>query len=513
MSVPVGIRENYEELLIRAKSMAVIRSTASMMNWDSETYMPPLGIGIRSEQLALLDLMAHRELMDPKFIQLLSSIESDSNLESLSFPEKRNLQLLRRAYDETARIPEKLVTELARQQTLAVGSWKKAKAAKDFSLFKADLSKNIALKKELASILMTVKGLKTEYDTLIDIYEPGLTSGKISEIFAEMRRRLIRVKCKIEGSGTKPDLTILQRQVTIAAQKKISKALTDFIGFEIAGENAGGRLDESEHPFTNGYYSDVRITTHYYPERFTTSMFSVLHEGGHALYEQNVPIGWIYQPIGSSSSYGVHESQSRFVENIIGRSPECLSYMLPKLRRLTGRALTGVRLPEFKLAVNNVQSTKIRTEADEVTYGLHVIIRFEMEKAIFSGKVEVGDLPQLWNEKYSEYLGIDIENDSEGLMQDIHWSGGMFGYFPSYALGNIYGGMFLAKMNKDLPGWKTAIKKGNFAPVKQWLVENIHSKGGLYDPVDLVREVTGKEISVEPFIEYLNKKFGSIYGF
>jgi hypothetical protein len=245
MSVPVGIRENYEELLIRAKSMAVIRSTASMMNWDSETYMPPLGIGIRSEQLALLDLMAHRELMDPKFIQLLSSIESDSNLESLSFPEKRNLQLLRRAYDETARIPEKLVTELARQQTLAVGSWKKAKAAKDFSLFKADLSKNIALKKELASILMTVKGLKTEYDTLIDIYEPGLTSGKISEIFAEMRRRLIRVKCKIEGSGTKPDLTILQRQVTIAAQKKISKALTDFIGFEIAGENAWWRRSSS----------------------------------------------------------------------------------------------------------------------------------------------------------------------------------------------------------------------------------------------------------------------------
>jgi carboxypeptidase Taq len=513
MSVPVGTRETYDELLARAKSMAVIHSMASMMNWDSETYMPPRGIGIRSEQLALLHLLAHRELTDPKFLQLLSTIESDKNVESLSFPEKRNLQLLRRAYDETAKIPEVLVTELARQQTLAVGSWKKAKGAKDFSLFKADLSKNIALKKELAGILMSVKGLRTEYDALIDIFEPGLTANRISEIFSEMRRRLIRVKGKIDSSGTKPDISILQRQVTIAAQRKISKALTDFIGFETIGEMAGGRLDESEHPFTDGYFEDVRITTHYYPERFATSMFSVLHEGGHALYEQSIPIGWIYQPIGGSSSHGVHESQSRFVENIIGRGPEYLSHMLPKLRRLTGRALTGVKLPDFILAVNNIESSKIRTEADEVTYGLHVIIRFEIEKAIFAGEVEVGDLPQLWNEKYSEYLGVDIENDSEGLMQDIHWSIGMFGYFPSYALGNIYSGMFLEKMNKDIPEWKASIRKGKFAPVKQWLVENVHSKGGLYDPVDLVREVTRKEISVEPFIDYLNTKLGRIYGF
>ena len=220
MSVPVATRKTYDELLIRAKNMAVIRSTALMINWDSETYMPPRGIGIRSEQLAMLDLMAHRELMDPAFLKLLSTIESDREADSLSFLEKRNLQLLRRAYDETAKVPEKLVMDLARQQTLAVGAWKKAKAAKDYSLFQADLEKNVALKKELATILMPVKNVKTDYDALIDSFEPGLTSDKIAEVFSDMRRGLIRVKDKIEGSGTKPDLSILHNKITIAAQKK-----------------------------------------------------------------------------------------------------------------------------------------------------------------------------------------------------------------------------------------------------------------------------------------------------
>jgi carboxypeptidase Taq len=513
MSISIDTRKAYNELLVRAKNMAVIRSTALLVNWDSETYMPPRGIGIRSEQMALLDLIVHRELLDRKFAKLLLTVEFDKNLETLSFAERRNLQLLRRAYDESAKLPEKLVTELARQQTLSVGSWKRAKAAKDYSIFKPDLSKNIELKKELAGILMAVKGTKTDYDALVDSFEPGLTSDIISEVFSNMKRGLISIMKKIERSGTKPDLSILHRPVTIAAQKRISKALMDYIRFETSGENSGGRLDESEHPFTNGYYEDVRITTHYYPERFTTSMFSVLHEGGHALYEQNIPIDWIYQPIGSSSSYGVHESQSRFVENIIGRSPEYLSHFLPKMRRLTGKVLTGVKLSDFILAVNNVEPSKIRTEADEVTYGLHVIIRFEIEKDIFAGKVDVNELPQIWNEKYSKYLGIDVENDSEGLMQDIHWSSGMFGYFPSYALGNIYGGMFLSKMNKDLPTWKTSIRAGDFAPVKDWFVTNIHTKGDLYDPVALVKIVTGNDLSIEPFIEYLNKKFGGIYGF
>jgi carboxypeptidase Taq len=240
-------------------------------------------------------------------------------------------------------------------------------------------------------------------------------------------------------------------------------------------------------------------------------LYSVLHEGGHALYDQNYPREYIYQPIGSAASYGIHESQSRFVENMIGKSPEFLSFILPRLRKIVGKSLRGVKLTEFIAAVNQVKPSKIRIEADEVTYGLHIIIRFEMERDIFSGKLKVNELPQVWNEKYAKYLGVEIENDSEGVMQDTHWASGYYGYFPSYALGNIYAGMFLKKLRKDSPNWKKEIKKGNFEPTRKWLVENIHQKGNLHDPTDLIKNVTGERIKVQPFINYLEKKFRSIY--
>jgi carboxypeptidase Taq len=217
--------------------------------------------------------------------------------------------------------------------------------------------------------------------------------------------------------------------------------------------------------------------------------------------------------VGAPSSYGIHESQSRFVENIVGRSPEFLEAIMPKLKKVAPSALQGVKLNDFISAVNHVEPSKIRIEADEVTYGLHIIIRFEMERDIFSGKLEIDDLPQAWNEKYAKYLGVKIENDSEGVMQDTHWAGGAFGYFPSYALGNIYGGMFLSKMQKDIPGWKHDVRKGDFSSVRKWLVDNVHTKANLYDPSDLIKELTGKDLDIKPFIEYLNKKMGNIYGF
>ncbi|MGD1060582.1 MAG: carboxypeptidase [Methanomassiliicoccales archaeon] len=221
----------------------------------------------------------------------------------------------------------------------------------------------------------------------------------------------------------------------------------------------------------------------------------------------------MFQPLGSASSYGVHESQSRFVENMVGRSPEFLAYILPILRNLTKGALKGVRQDDFVKAVNRVEPTKIRIDADEVTYGLHIIIRFEIERELFVGKIGVDDLPAVWNEKYEKYLGLKIENDSEGVMQDTHWAGGAFGYFPSYAMGNIYGGMFLEKMNKDLKGWRKSVKKGDFSGVKSWLTTNVHSKGDTLDPAQLVKAVTGRDVEVQPFIDYLDRKFSKIYGY
>ena len=505
--------KTYEDLLEKWKEIAVLQSTTAIVRWDMETKMPPKALELRSQQLAQLELMRHKMLTDPQIDKLLDSVGKDPSFGSLSEVQKRNIHLVRKAYNEEAKLPEQLVFETAKQQTIAVGVWKRAKAIRDYGMFRPELKKMIELMMKVAEILMEVKGTKTPYDALLDTFEPGMTADRITEVFDRMREGLTGVIMEVEKSGFKPDISILSHTVPVETQRMISEASMEFIGYDTKSPQAGGRLDETEHPFTTGYYDDVRITTHYHENRFPSSLYSVLHEGGHALYEQNLPKKWIYQPIGASASYGIHESQSRFVENMIGRSPEFLSYMLPKLKKIVGRPLRGVKLANFISSVNNVQPSKIRIEADEVTYGLHIIIRFEMERDIFAGKLGVNELPHAWNEKYAKYLDVEIDNDSEGVMQDTHWASGLYGYFPSYALGNIYGGMFLNKLGRDVPGWKKEIKKGNFTPVENWLIENIHSKGKLYDPADLVKDVTGKNLTVKPFIDYLEKKFGKIYGF
>jgi len=507
-----AIQDSYDQLLERSKRLTVLGTTAALAGWDMQTYMPARGIGLRSEQLSLMSVLYHQALTDPKFSELLDRIEKSKEYVDLSLEQKRNVHLMRKAYDETSKIPEALVAKMSKQETVTFDAWRKAKAAKDYKAYEPELSKMIDLKKEVAHILMDVKGTKTPYDALLDAFEPGITAEKIDEVFSGMRVGLVKIIDKVRSSGVKPDTSFLDRNVPVEAQKKISAEAMKFIGFVTEGDAAGGRLDEAEHPFTTGYFTDVRITTHYYPNRFSSSIYSVMHEGGHALYEQGIPQAWMYQPIGSPCSYGIHESQSRYVENMIGRSPEFLSFMLPRLRKITGKALTGIKTADFVSAVNVIEPSKIRIEADEATYGLHIIVRFEMEKDIMSGRLSVDELPGAWNERYDKYLGMKIENDSEGVMQDVHWSGGSFGYFPSYALGNIYGGMFLDKMDKDLPSWRNDIKGGNYQPVKQWLAQHIHSQGNLYDPADLVRNVTGQDLNIAPFIQYLERKCKYVYG-
>ncbi|MBI0583307.1 MAG: carboxypeptidase M32 [Methanomassiliicoccus sp.] len=506
-----SLQADYDRLLARYKDLTLLRTAADIVGWDMETKMPAKGLELRSEQLSLMSLMAHKMVTDPKIEKMLASVEKDRGLASMTPEQRRNVHLLRKSYDEESKLPGKLVADISRQRTMAVGRWKKAKAAKDFSMFRDDLAKNIGLAEKEAEILMEVKGTKTPYDALLDLFEPGMSADRISRVFSGMRNGLIKLLKRVDEAD-RPDQSFLSRKVSADAQRKISAMAMEFIGYQTTGPEAWGRLDETEHPFSNGYYTDVRITTHYYEDNFKSSLFSVLHEGGHALYEGDLPPEWMFQPIGSAASYGIHESQSRYVENMVGRSPEFLTYMLPKMRKVTGKALAGVELDDFVRAVNAAERSKIRIEADEVTYGLHIIIRFELEKDIFAHKLTVDELPQAWNEKYSKYLGVDIGNDSEGVMQDTHWAGASFGYFPSYALGNIYGGMFLEKMEREVPEWRSSVQEGDFSPVRQWLAENVHSKGNLYDPADLVKVVTGKGLKIEPFLDYLGRKMDMVYG-
>jgi carboxypeptidase Taq len=504
---------SYKKLMEKVKDLLTLQSATAIIHWDMETMMPPKAIGLRSQQLALLSRIEHRMSTDPEIGRLLEEVMRPSEYDKLDAVQKRNVYLIKKNYDEQTKLPEELVAEIAKQQAITVDVWKKAKAAKNFSMFKPELEKLVDLEKKAAEILMKVKETATPYDALIDIFEPKMTTKTITKVFNELREGLVSLLKKCENAPKQPDVSILKRKVPIDVQKKIAKALAQVVGYAIESREAGGRIDETEHPFTTGYYDDVRITTHYYEDNFASSIFSVLHEAGHALYEQNLKKEWMFQPVGTGCSSGFHESQSRFVENIIGRSREFWVYFLPKLKEIAGNILSDVDLETFVHAVNQVKPSKIRVEADEVTYGLHIIIRFNMERDLFADKIMVKELPEIWNQNYKEYLGVEIENDSEGVMQDTHWASGSYGYFPSYALGNIYSGQILSAMEKDLKNWREQVAKGNVTKVKEWLVKNVHAYGNLYDPEELIRKITGKELDVKPYLNYLNRKYSKLYGF
>jgi len=508
-----SLTTNYKKLMEKAKNLFILQSAAAIVHWDMETKMPPRAVRLRSLQLAMLSRIAHKISTDPEIGKLLEEIMRQSEYDSLDTVQKRNVYLIKKHYDEQTKLPEELVAETAKQQAITIDVWKKAKATEDFPMFKPELEKLFDLRKKAAEILMGVKETETPYDALIDIFEPKMTAESISKVFTELREGLISLIRKCDVAPKQPDISILKRRLPIAIQRKIAESLTEFIGYDIKSKEAGGRIDEAEHPFTTGYYDDVRITTHCYEDDFASSIFSTLHEGGHALYEQNLNRNWIFQPVGTGCSSGFHESQSRFVENIIGRSSEFWIYFLPKLKELTGTILSDVDLDRFVHAVNQVKPSKIRVEADEITYCLHIIIRFNLERDLFANKITVAELPQIWNQSYKEYLGVGIENDSEGVMQDIHWSSGAFGYFPSYVLGNIFSGQILATMEKDVSDWKNQISSGNFQVIKQWLTKNVHHYGNLYDPADLIKRITGEEVSVKPYFNYLHRKYSKLYGF
>jgi carboxypeptidase Taq len=508
-----NLASNYKRLMEKAKDVFVFGSAESVISWDMETMMPPKAINLRSEQLALLSRFEHKLSTDPEIGSLLRKIMKDPEYEKMTAIKKRNIYLIKKNYDEQTKLPEELVAAIAKQRAISVDVWKKAKAARNFAMFKPELEKTIELQKKAADILMKVKETSTPYDALIDIFEPKMTAKAITKVFDELKVGLVAVLKKCEKAPKQPDVSILNRKVPIDAQRKIAVALAEAVQYDVTSKNAGGRIDETEHPFTNGYYDDVRITTHYFENLFASSIFSVLHEAGHAIYEQDLNQEFMYQPVGTGCSSGIHESQSRSIENIIGRSREFWTYFLPKLKEITGKALADLTLDKFVHAINQVKPSKIRVEADEVTYGLHIIIRFNIERDLFADKITVKELPEIWNQNYKDYLGTKIENDSEGVMQDTHWASGLYGYFPSYALGNIYSGQFLEKMNKDLPSWRKQLTKGNFTETKQWLAKNIHYHGNLYDPADLIKRVTGKEPTVKPYLNYLNEKYSELYGF
>ncbi|MFX0184450.1 MAG: carboxypeptidase M32 [Candidatus Hodarchaeota archaeon] len=500
------IKDYYEKLMAEMEEIIILGTINGILIWDSETYMPPKGIDLRGKQLAFIAGQIHERMIDPKIAELIKAIKDSPDYSSLTNVEKRNVYLTQRQYDKSTKVPKKLVKQIAEQSAKTTQIWKKAKQEKDYSLYKPELEKILELTKKRAHYLDPEKH---PFDVLLDEFEPGMTSEIISKLFDELKVGLVSILENCILSPFQPDGDIIKKKFPKKVQKKLSEDVARTLHYDLDR----GSIDETVHPFTAGYYNDVRITTNYDEDNFSESFYTVIHECGHAIYEQNLDPKFMYQPVGSFCSLGIHESQSRIIENIIGRSPEFLEFYLPKLKEITTGIFSDIELDEFIKAINKVQPSKIRVTADEVTYCLHVIIRFEIEQDLLTGKITVNDLPKVWNAKYEEYLGVIIENDSEGVMQDSHWANGSFGYFPGYALGNIYNAQMLNTLKKDIPNFNELLKEGDFKPIINWLVEKVHKPSNLYDPPELIKRITGKEISPKYFIEYLEEKYSKIYKF
>ncbi len=497
--------EVYTDLIRRVKAVALLDSCGALLHWDQQTYMPSRGSEHRAEQLALLAGLAHAQFTAPDIGDLLSEAALGGGAGVPGSSVAVNLREIRRAYDRATRVPRKLVEELARTSALAHDIWVEARRASDFARFSPWLAKLVVLKREEAA---AVAGGGVLYDALLDEYEPGETVERLTPIFDELRTALVDLVGRIAGSPKRPDTSILHRAYPIAAQEAFGRTVAAAVGFDFQG----GRLDVTAHPFCSGIGpGDTRLTTRYNLHDFGDAFFSILHEAGHGLYDQGLESEHYGTPMGEAVSLGIHESQSRLWENFVGRSRAFWEYWLPRAQEAFPEALTGVALDAFVFAVNEVRPSLIRVDADEATYNLHILLRFELERALIDGGLSAADLPEAWADGMERLLGIRPPDDAQGCLQDVHWSGGSFGYFPTYTLGNLYAAQFFAKARTELGDLEEQFRRGEFLPLKVWLNRKIHREGQRHRAADLVVAVTGEPLSPLHLLRYMSDKFGALY--
>ena len=490
------------------KEILHIEHAIAVLDWDQQTYMPAASTPERSEQLAILQSVAHKRNTSPEIGELLAALGVDDKhlggSGELFEREQAFVREMHRRYSKLVKLPGSLVAAFARERSLAQAAWVKAREADSFSDFAPNLKKVVQLARETAECY----GYEDHvYDALLDIYEPGMKSAEITEIFSKLAEDLSPLVAAIAGSKqVRSDF--LQQEYPAGAQEQMGREILKDIGFDFER----GRLDVSAHPFTTSLGPhDIRLTTNYDPTFPPKSIFGSIHEGGHGMYEQGIAEDLHGTILGEPVSLGIHESQSRSWENVVGRSLPFWKRYYPRMRELFPSQLKAISLDEFYAGINRVEPSFVRIEADEVTYNLHIILRFELEMALLSGELSVGDLPAAWNDRMKKLLGITPPSDAEGVLQDVHWSAGLFGYFPTYTLGNLYGAQFAARIRDAVPDLDNRIEKGDFAPILEWQRENIHSFGSVYSAGELCVKATGGELDPVHFMNYLNGKFREIY--
>jgi carboxypeptidase Taq len=496
----------YENLRQYTRETALLGSIESLLGWDERTMMPAAAGEYRAEQMTLLAGMIHRRQTDPKLGEWLGELAASPLAADPHSDTGATIRELKREYDKKVKLPQSLVEEITRTSVLGQQAWVEARKNNEFRSFQPLLERMVGLKREEAEALGYEE---CRYDALLDNYEPAARTGNVARVLAALRDQLVPLVAAIKGSGCQPDLGILERNYPTDAQRDFGQRIAACFGFDFNR----GRLDVTAHPFcTEAGPHDCRITTRYNERYFNEAFFGILHEAGHGMYEQGLPPDQYGLPTGVAISLGIHESQSRMWENLVGRSRAFWDYAYPTAKREFQSALNDVPLDAFYFAINDVRPSLIRVEADEVTYNLHILIRFELEQALINDGLHVADLPAAWNEKYRQYLGIVPSSDADGVLQDIHWSAGLFGYFATYSLGNLYAAQFFVQADRDCGGLSKQFAGGQFQPLRQWLIDKIHAHGRRYTASQLIERVTGSPLSHDALVRHLRAKFEPLYG-
>jgi len=484
----------------RGAILADLGHIHSLLFWDQNTMMPPRGAAARGDHAATLEAVSHEHLTDPELGRLLDALEPWAAEQDPDADDVRLIAELRRDFEKSVRVPTSLAAEISRAAALGQGAWQEARAASDFARFRDALQLQLELRDRYVACF---DGFDHPYDVLLDDFEPGLTAAKLRPLFAELVDGLVPLVADVASDAPAPESGPFGGPHAVEDQRRAVMDILEGVGFD----PSGWRLDVAPHPFAQRIApGDVRITTRYDEHDFSGAYFGSLHEFGHGLYEDGIPEHLSRSPLGSPVSLGVHESQSRLWENLIGRSRPFCAWALPRLAAQLPGGLAGTTVDDFYRGVNAVHRSLIRVESDETTYNLHIVLRFELELALVEGTLPVDELPQAWNEGMRRLLGLDVPDDAQGVLQDVHWGAGLIGYFPTYTLGNLMAAQLWEVLRADLPEVDAQLEQGEFGPLKAWLRERVHAHGRKLPPPELLARVTGQELAVAPFLTYLRAK-------
>jgi carboxypeptidase Taq len=502
------VTKTYEELKNRLSAIHDLHMARAIIGWDQHTKMPPKGGEVRAEQLGTLDRFSHELFIDDEIGRLLEEVRDYEQEAGFDSNEGSLIRITRRDYEKAKRVPSELRAEMTRAGAIALPAWIEAREKSDFSIFLPHLKKNLELTHRYIECFEGMD-YDSDYDVLLDDFDEGLSADEVRTVFDELKRELVPLIAQIAENADRVDDSSMHGDFPIEGQRAFALVVLERMGFD----HESWRLDPTVHPFAmSAGTNDIRLTTRYDETDLGVSLFASIHEFGHGFYESNVDPAFERTSLASVTSMSLHESQSRMWENLVGRGLPMWRYFYPKLQEAFPAQFGDVELETFYGAINKVEPSFIRVEADEVTYNMHIILRFELEQEMLSGDLALEDLPEAWNARMSEYLGIDVPDDAHGVLQDVHWSGGAIGYFPTYSLGNVVSVQLWEKLTAELPDLTSQFERGEFDDLAGWLRENLHQHGRKYTSKEMLERITGGGMDPAPYIRYLKSKMGEIYG-